>query len=163
LGRNFWNIFCIKRNNPKLKTMKNLRQILFISLLLFISCSLNDLNPPKLIRDLPGEWDWLISSGGIAGATYTPESVGYSEHIAFTSDSIFRMYRNDSLIMETRYHVIRSTSIYTADTVQLLVYDSLPIRQYFFFSNDDRFGLTNVLNLADECDDCFLHEYVRIK
>jgi hypothetical protein len=56
---------------------------------------------------LDGGWEWVRTSGGIAGEQYTPQSVHYSLTLVFSksepqheSDSIaYRVYRSDTLIL----------------------------------------------------------------
>ena len=56
---------------------------------------------------LDGRWEWIMTYGGYAGESYTPESEDYSLAVVFSinvsgpdGDSIgYRVYRNDSLIL----------------------------------------------------------------
>jgi hypothetical protein len=131
--------------------MKNFFIILSLFLLNY-SCDKDDLD----INDLNGKWVWLSSSGGISGETYTPESTGKIKIIEFTADSIFRSYQNDTLVVETKYHLIKSKSIYDQDTTYIITYDKQEINQSFSFDRQN-------LMLKDECFDCFESFYKKAK
>lgn len=126
--------------------------ISLISLTIF-SCEKEDTNLSGLI----GKWNWVSSTGGIAGITYTPKSIGYTKTIEFTGDSIFRLYRNDTLIVESKYQLIRYKSIYNQDSALLINYGNGFMRQSYINNYPD------TLFLRDECFDCFIHRYIRIK
>jgi hypothetical protein len=106
--------------------------------------------------NLTGKWDWVSSSGGIAGITYTPKSTGVRKVVEFTNDSVFRYYQKDTLTFETRYHILKSKSIYSQDSTFLITFDNHSLRQSYILKND-----TLILN--DECYDCFENVYVRIR
>ncbi|HKJ43978.1 MAG TPA: hypothetical protein VKA27_17915 [Sunxiuqinia sp.] len=96
---------------------------------------------------LTGEWNWLYTSGGFAGMTYTPESTGFTSTIEFTPDSIYRIFRDGELQLESNYHL---------SPPDLISYDETSILQSFRISKD-------TLTLIDQCDDCFMSIYIRIK
>jgi hypothetical protein len=56
---------------------------------------------------LDGRWEWVVTSGGVAGEIYTPQSERYSLTLVFSknvpqqkSDSIgYQVYRSDTLIL----------------------------------------------------------------
>jgi len=126
--------------------------ILFLGLILFFSCSDDRLEPKELI----GKWNWLSSSGGIAGTIYTPENTGDNILIEFTSDSIFKRYLNDSLIMESTFSIQISKSIYDHDSTQMLVFEDAYMLQSFELQSPDE------LVLFDEVYDGFINHYKRI-
>ncbi len=131
--------------------MKNLFITLSVFLLIY-SCDNDDPD----IKDLNGKWVWLSSFGGISGETYTPESTGKIKIIEFTTDSVFRSYQNDTLVAETKYHLIRSKSIYDKDTTYIITYDNQDINQSFLFDRQN-------LVLKDECIDCYESFYKKAK
>lgn len=131
--------------------MKNFFIILSLFLLIY-SCD----NDETDIKDLNGKWVWLSSSGGISGETYTPESTGKIKIIEFTSDSVFRSYQNDTLVAETKYHLVKSKSIYNQDTTYIITYDNQSMNQSFSFERQN-------LLLKDECFDCFESFYKKAK
>ena len=54
---------------------------------------------------LVGTWEWVGGSGGTGW--YSPEIAGYTRTVIFTPDSIYREYRDDSiLIYETPFQVV---------------------------------------------------------
>jgi len=83
--------------------MKPLISLLILVTLVF-SCQKTDNcdpNSPSLI----GSWTWIKSIGGIAGVTITPATTGKSIKINFSADSIYRMYLNDSLVIESKFRL----------------------------------------------------------
>jgi len=87
------------------KDLIKLKFKIFIFSIIFILVSCNkesDNNPNKA---LSGKWDWMQSTGGFAGQTYTPQSTGETVAIEFDNDSIFRQYINGNLDFETTYEL----------------------------------------------------------
>lgn len=133
--------------------MKRLAIPLLFSFILFISCSDDVLKTNEIM----GTWNWISSSGGIAGVTYTPESTGENIILEFTPDSIYREYRNDTLIIETGFRIILSKSIYSQDSTKMIELESGVFnRSYVFDSPND-------LILRDEMYDGFSSHYRRMK
>ena len=95
--------------------MKNL---VLVSILLLTSCNSNAIK-----NSLKGEWEWIESSGGIAGELITKESEGYSSTIVFKADSV-SFYRNNSLLGTTLYSIEEGVSIYSSEPVNFINYVS---------------------------------------
>ena len=109
------------------------------------------------LTTLTGKWDWISSSGGFYPTTYTPQSTGDRQLIEFSNDSIFRLFRNDTLIIESKYHLKRSRSMYSQDSALLIMYDNSSICQSFSIK------CQVILILNDELYDGFEHTYKREK
>ena len=107
------------------------------------------------LTTLTGKWGWISSSGGFVATTYTPQSTGDIQIVEYSDDSIFRLFRNDTLLIESKYHLKRSKSMYSQDSALLVIYDNYSIRQSYSFK------FPGILILKDECYDCFEHIYKR--
>jgi hypothetical protein len=116
----------------------------------FISCTKDD--DGAVFRRIQGQWEWVESSGGIAGTTLTPESTGKQVTIEF-SNGTYRRVVNGDLEMVMAYHIEKGQSIMGEEDAYLLIYEN-EYKQSIYF-NDNR------LVLSDECYDCFQNEYVR--
>jgi len=127
--------------------------VYLFSLVLIITNCHNEINVTDYPLALFAKWNWEISTGGIAGTSYTPESTGDRIVIEFTCDSIYREYKNDLLVFESSFHVIQSESIYNNKPANIIVYDNRSVRQSYLI--DDRTSLT----LYDEVYDGFVHQY----
>lgn len=134
--------------------MKRLSTLLIFSFILFTSCS--DKVLPET-NEIMGTWNWISSSGGFAGSIYTPESTGENIVLEFTPDSVYREYRNDSLIIETGFQIIMSKSIYDHDSVKMVSFYQDMIRRSIVFDSP------NDLILRDEMYDGFSSHYRRIR
>jgi hypothetical protein len=113
------------------------------------------LNPET--STLTGSWNWVYTSGGIAGMTYTPESTGEIRRIEFGVDSIWKYYVNGVLNSASLYHLVKSKSLFSPDSVLLIKYDLYSIKQNYIIKTSD------TLILQDQCFDCYGHLYTRIK
>ncbi len=127
-----------------------------ITVIFMVSCHKENTN---LINStsLTGEWSWISSTGGIAGIKYTPETTGEKRRITFDTDSVFRFYRNDTLKIESKYHLLKVPTSDGLDSTKLVSYAYSTIRQYYEVQSD------GVLVLSDECMDCFMSQYKRIR
>lgn len=92
--------------------------------------------------DIIGEWEWVESSGGIAGITLVPETQGYTQTYHFVNDSLLDIYKNDSLFLETTYKL-------KSDTLEIAAW---PFKQLIEYKE-------NRLMLADQCVDCFTNVF----
>ena len=127
--------------------------LFFFGLVLFVSCSDHVLETNEIM----GTWNWVSSSGGIAGVTYTPESTGDNIVLEFTPDSIYREYLNDSLIVETGFSIVVAKSIYEHDSTKMISFNQGMISRSIVFDSP------NDLVLRDEVYDGFSSHYRRIK
>ena len=127
-----------------------MKKILFLTLigLLTMNCSNDD--DGEIRTNIIGQWNWIKSTGGIAGSTYTPESTGENKRLIITSDSI-KYFTNDNLVSKVKY-TIELRDIY-GEIRELIVPDPLGITQFFELNE-------NKLTLIDYCNDCFVNEYV---
>lgn len=129
------------------------RNLLFsvLIVLFFTACE----EEPDSLTRLVGRWEWINSFGGFAGATYTPELTGDSIILEFTSESIYRKYFNDTLIIECKFF-INDTILYNK-SVKIINYEQGMIQQFYQLESSDK------LILTDCCADCFVSTYKRIK
>ncbi len=121
-------------------------------ILVLTSCS-DETIPP---RDLIGKWNWINSSGGIAGAIYTPENTGDTIVLEFTRDSVYKLFRNDSLVTNCEFSIVKAESIYNHEITDMIDCDGYMRRSFSFTASGD-------LILADEFYDGFTSEYERME
>jgi len=127
-----------------------------IALLIFIAaaldgCSLVDRGCvlPLEVEELVGTWDWTRSTGGIIGATYTPETEGKTAAIEFTSDCQLRTFENGSLVESSSFFVRPGRE-----------QDTVLVREDHFVDQSIRLRGSR-LELYDYCADCYAYYYVR--
>ena len=128
-----------------------IKKMLFLILivLLAINCSSDD--DGEINQTLIGKWNWVKSTGGIAGSTYTPESTGENIKLIISSDSIKR-YKNGDLLSKVKYTIeLRDID---GESRELIVPEPLGITQFFELNK-------NKLTLIDYCNDCFVNDYVK--
>lgn len=102
---------------------------------------------------LIGRWNWIQTSGGLAGIIETPASTGKTAFIEISSTSIKR-YENGVLLGERNYSIDKGQSIYSNEDTFIINYDN-DWKQSFVIQGD-------TLILRDECFDCHQTEYVKI-
>lgn len=62
------------------------------------------------IKNMYGKWNWVQSSGGIAGATLTPKSEGYTGTLEITSDNTMSTYHNSTLLFHDSFTLTKDTN-----------------------------------------------------
>jgi hypothetical protein len=130
--------------------MKNL--IFIFIAILFLSCEKN--NDSLSNWNLIGQWNWVKSSGGIAGMTYTPNSTGKNRVLEFSATTL-KIYENGLLTAETSYSIQIKKSTNNLSESILVYAKPFMISQAFVLES-------NKLYLNDyECNDCFASEYSR--
>jgi hypothetical protein len=79
-------------------------------LAILMGCTKNttDITP----ADLVGTWEWVKTSGGIAGSTQTPQTLGYTYRVTYTKDGRYLQYDKDNkLAYDESYVISRATSM----------------------------------------------------
>ena len=107
--------------------------------------------------DLPrilGRWDWVESTGGIAGVTLTPASTGHEMSLQFLPVGQVRLYEDGSLVRTVGYGVVGDPE---ADSVELTYQPAL----WGFESQTATFPSDLELVLTDPCCDGFTYRWVR--
>lgn len=125
-----------------------MRKIIIGLLVLLAACN-STVDPDRQLLD---SWQWVSSSGGIAGVIQTPASTGDQVVIEF-SDKTYEKYVNGSLDEDLGYRVKMEESIFSTDLEEIITYSN-GWRQSYMIRGDTLF-------LSDECYDCFGHVYVR--
>lgn len=113
-------------------------------LFLFLILALVSCTKEQSKTGLIGEWQWLSSSGGIAGQILTPETEQVSRSIIIDNSRV-QYFENSKLIKTSNYTLDENTSVLTFD-------EGIP--QSYSIHSD-------ILKFLDQCDDCFVHEYKR--
>jgi hypothetical protein len=107
--------------------------------------------------DLPrilGRWDWVESSGGIAGVTLTPESTGQTMLLQFLPVGQVRLFEDGSLTRTVGYQVLGDAQ---ADSTEVAYQPAL----WGFASQTATFPSDDELVLTDPCCDGFTYRWVR--
>lgn len=115
-----------------------------------LSCSNDD---HDIDDQVLGNWEWIQSSGGIAGTTETPDSTGNSIMLEITRTAI-KQFINGTLSFETGYSIKSQESTIFGGIRNMIIYEN-GFKQSF-----ERVG--NKLFLSGECNDCFLSEYEKV-
>ena len=127
--------------------------ICIIPLLALVSCEEESVEFSE--SAIIGKWQWISSSGGIGGWTYTPISEGYNQSIEFTSAGKYIRFVKDTLNEESQYSISTGKSIFSEIPFELITYEDKSIEQAILSLKNDK------LQLGDNCYDCFRHTFRR--
>lgn len=133
--------------------MKKLTFLLIISTFLAFSCTKEEVTAKD--SSITGEWQWIMSTGGIAGTTITPASTGYKRKLVLSSDFKYARYKNDVLEKSGTFEIVKAKSIYKAELVDFIKYDDSTMSVIESVSTDE-------LLLADNFYDGFGETFKRI-
>ena len=126
-----------------------MKKILFLTLIVVLTINCSNDDEKEIRTTISGQWDWVKSTGGLAGSTYTPESTGENRKLIISSDSI-KYFTNGDLLSKVKYTIeLRDIN---GESRELIVPDPLGITQFFELNQ-------NKLTLIDYCNDCFVNEY----
>jgi hypothetical protein len=137
--------------------MKLMLTIILLIGIILVACTKEKTGSVSGPSTLIGKWNWVFSSGGFIGTTYTPKSTGESIKIEFDADSVYKEYMNDTLRIQCNFHLVKSKSMWSQDSTLLLKLDISSMMENFKILSRDS------LILMDECYDCFESLYIRIK
>jgi hypothetical protein len=126
-----------------------------LSMLVLAGCSTSTSSEADLeLAWLLGRWEWVSSTGGIAGWTLTPESTGQTRSVEFGADGIMRTVVDGETVLVEEFHVGVG-----ADDGQ---FDG---RTVLLLPGGREVGVTvpsqGRLRLDEGCCDLFVHEYRR--
>lgn len=126
-----------------------MKKILFLTLIVLLTINCSNDDSREVRTTIIGQWNWVKSTGGLAGSTYTPESTGENRKLIISSDSI-KYFTNGDLLSKVKYTIeLRDIN---GESRELIVPDPLGITQFFELNQ-------NKLTLIDYCNDCFVNEY----
>jgi hypothetical protein len=125
--------------------------ILFASLFTECNKSKDDFS-----ANLIGEWSWIKSCGGIGGTCYTPGTTNKNDRIVFTANSLYYLYRNDTLKLTRNFTTYQVTTKFKSTRVNIVEFDRSGILYSFSVRHD-----TLVLN-DYSMSDGFTDYYKRI-
>lgn len=144
--------------------MKKLTFI-FFTILLLSSCNSAEDNIKKANADIPveqnlkGRWLWISSTGGFAGVTQTASD--QKKEIEF-SGSTLKTYIDGKLSREQQFFIKTKKSIFGGDKEMIVIDKGLSITQEFFVDRSIEIQGENLI-LSEECYDCFISKYERVK
>jgi len=124
--------------------------------LVAVSCSSSDLLFVES-GDIVGRWEWVRSTGGIAGTTRTPATEGYEGSLRFEADGTVEWREDGELQWSTTWDLLNVGSGPLADRKVIAYGDPV-------FGWDEQaveIRRDGHLILTDPCCDGFEHEYVR--
>lgn len=136
------------------------KYLLILTVLFFISCDSDD-SVRSAKKDLKGKWNWINSMGGFAGTVNTPETEKKTIILEFT-DTTVKTFVDGNLQSETKFQIQTHKSIYGGERKMIVTnYDDdftseFLIKKSFEIKDDE-------LILSDECSDCYVSKYKRIK
>lgn len=132
--------------------MKKLSLILLA--VIFISgCELYSGEPNNIV--LVGKWEWLQSTGGIGGITYTPATTGYTRTLIINEDKSFKLLRSGKVQYSGRYDLKK-------DRGGVMIQYNIP-QDIFIPDQFVTFRSADTLVLRDECLDCFSSTYKKVR
>lgn len=108
---------------------------------------------------LEGTWVWVSSVGGIAGVTRTPVTEGYSQRLELLSDGTLRLFRADTLTVETTWDAPGGS----ATGIPAVLEFGEPHPFGFPFANPSLTDGGATLLLRDPCCDGFERTFTRAR
>ena len=145
--------------------LKSISKYLFLIISIALcGCTTADREPESTTGDqeqaaLNGKWQWVRSTGSIAGITVTPQNSGRTMEIEFTSDKVFNKYVDNQLVYTSPYTVQLKDSIIQYTTLAL--FESVGLG--FDHQVEQQFSIIDksTLLLLDPCCDNFTFEFRR--
>lgn len=130
----------------KRSIMKTILLLLFSFLMIsFAGCQKENVN-----TGLVGKWEWVSTSGGIAGIHQTPQTLGYTYTIAFTKEGQYELYdKNNLLVSSSPYTIVNAVSIFDNKEHSMIQSDNL-MRSSFEIRKDSLFLSQEVVDGFDQ-------------
>jgi len=109
----------------------------------------------SLLPNLLGGWTWVCSSGGFAGHTVCASTTGVVQTMEFREDSVFRLVRSDTLLIEASFRVVRQNVGSAGDSINALHVGALSTPWALEMPSADR------LLVLEQCMDCYVSTWAR--
>ena len=136
----------------KARVLKLIWAVAILSVLFFLGCKKSESSEYSQLYHL---WEWIQSSGGIAGVVRTPASEGYTQSMDFEENGSYTIYRNNLVFSSGTYTITRAVSMLDNVEYDMIAFDDGSPPQAITQLSD------NELTLREDCIDCFTHFYRR--
>ncbi|MEO6149170.1 MAG: hypothetical protein ABIN95_10500 [Mucilaginibacter sp.] len=113
----------------------------------------NGVDPEKIY----GKWNWVNSTGGIAGLTITPKTAGYEASVEYKRSKSVYYYRNDTLKSQAKFSITKGNTIFSTKQAYIIKYTPDGMDHVIMKVTKD------TLVLADNANDGFTILYVKDK
>lgn len=130
---------------------KNLYALVMV-LFLFSACKKD--RPTDAFENPKGQWQWVRSTGSIAGGTYTPETEGYNLSLTLDGTNYYR-YKDNILVKAGTYAIANKTSLITNKNEDFIVYDADTTTEQIISISP------TTLYLTDDFPDGYSNEYTK--
>ena len=140
----------------------NIISLSLFCLLVLLQCG-GKSTGPKYDSSIIGQWEWVVSSGGIGGWTTTPETENYELFYTFNTDSTYTKKTVDSFSIGILYGSfnINYERIWNENDSGYVIYLNENSG-----TNQPRTAYEveyDTLYLSELCADCFTHKFVRLE
>lgn len=112
---------------------------------------------------LVGKWQWIRTTGGFVGMVITPDSVGYESYTVFEPDHTYSVFRADTLVKKGKYRSGKEDGEKTISYEDIQYFPPRPNKTSFSPRQWIKFRGSDTLVLMDQCYDCYISTYVRVR
>jgi hypothetical protein len=134
----------------------------YCALIAFI-CAVFSLSSQSVPKKLIGKWQWIESSGGMAGEILNPQTEKYEMQIEFTKKGRFTEWKDQKITTCLKYVVKSGKSIHSKDPQPIITYIPKPNSKSTLMSDSFEFYGNDTLMLKNECYDCYARLFIRKK
>ena len=137
---------------------------LFILSLAITSCSSDGettQETQKKSLDLAQKWDWVTTSGGIAGITITPLTTGKNYTLIFKENNSYSLLENGIEIANGMYSLTMKESIYNHEMESFITFQNSKFPVGNGIINTDEGKITMII--SDNVFDGFSSSFKRIE
>lgn len=91
--------------------MKRILLLSFCFGILLVSCNKKDITiPDPQLETIFGTWELVVMSGGFAGQTETPETMGYTTSLVLLRNGKANWYKNGDVYKKEKFELVNSPS-----------------------------------------------------
>lgn len=137
---------------------------LFILYLAITSCSSDSettQETQKKSLDLAQKWDWVTTSGGIAGITITPLTTGKNYTLIFKENNSYSLLENGIEIANGMYSLTMKESIYNHEMESFITFQNSKFPVGNGIINTDEGKIT--MSISDNVFDGFSSSFKKIE
>jgi len=131
--------------------------------IIILTCLAFNLQSQAITKKLIGKWQWIESSGGMAGEIMNPKTEKYQIQIEYSKKGMFKQWKDDQLEYSYKYQVKKGKSIFSQEADLIISYTPKPNSKIALISDSFEFIGKDTLMLKNECYDCFARLFVRKK
>ena len=137
--------------------------IVIIATLCLTNCRKDVILPNPEFKKLFGQWEWVMTSGGIGGSTTTPSTTGHNVQIEFKENGIYKSFEDGKRKDKMKFKFYEGSTLPNGSKEMRVKLEDIRFlnKDYAFMDKLIEFGSQDTLYLNDTFADGYCSVYIK--